>query len=688
MCKGFCLRSLFLLICMVLFAPLAWGACGSISGNVTDSSATPIFGVTAKVFHADNRVEIASTTTSYYPTPGQYSFSGLPSGNYRVNFIYESLIALSPYGYQSEWYNNKTGFDSANNVSIGATGINASLADGGSISGTVVDGNGAGIYGAQVNVFRNDSSHSNVGSATTSFDGTYTVKGLPAGSYKVSFDRPFVTCGTIWYNAKSAFSAATPVAVTVVEDTPGIDATFPGGTIVGTVRDDVTLSPLPDVSVTVYNATSGIILPTFTMTDGSGNYSIGLPAGSYKLLFNETSSGDYISVWYDSVFTKSAATAVSVADGQTVTVDQDLHKGVTISGTVTNGTDPIEGINVYAYESSLGEIGDNSIIYAQTNASGVYTLKGLRSGVAYKINYHDSYDGAGYKEEWYNDKVSFAAANAVTAPAANINAVLAMGGKITGRLLGVCGEVTVNAKDASGNAVTTVESAADGAFTLKGLPSGTYTVSMGIYSFYGLTTRTATVTSPNTTTIPDVTLTMGGSIYGRITDDSGWGLANAAVGVYDGSDNIVETGVTDANGYYVVGGLPTGSYKVKVTYNGCGGFTEWYNGGALVAVTAPQGTGGINIGSGGPPPTDNVKMGGAFYPTIGQAYEHAGEGAEILAKNQDFDETPLLDLDRGLTVSLFGGYDGDFLNIIGISTIPGPFTITSGEVTIRDFAIR
>jgi hypothetical protein len=690
--KGFCLRSLFWLICMVLFAPLAWGACGGISGTVTDTSASPIFGVNARVFYAGNRVEVNSTIIY----TGQYSVSGLPSGNYRVMFD-SSLYPMSEYGYLSEWYDNKTGFDAAANVPVIANvttpNISASLADGGSISGTVTDGNGEGIFGVQVNVFKNDSSHTNVGSAMTIDDGTYSVKGLPTGSYKVSFDRSFDVCGTVWYDAQTSFSSATAVAVTVNEDTPGIDAAFPGGSIDGTVSNADTHLVLPDVHITVYDAVTGIFFSPYYygFTDDSGYYKIkGLPPGSYKLSFSETSTEEYISVWYNGAFLKSTATAVNVTDGHNVTVNQDLHKGVTITGSVTNGSVPLEGIMVYAYESSLGETGDNPGVYATTDASGVYTLKGLRSGVAYKINYHDKYNGAGYLAEWYNDKSSFATANSVTAPAASINAVLTLGGKITGRLLGPCDpldNVMVVAADLSNNAVTSTSSLADGTFTLKGLPSGTYTVTMGRGSFYALTTRSATVTLPGTTTIPDVTMSMGGSIYGRITDASGWGVASAAVGVYDGSDNIVQTDYTDANGYYVVGGLPTGSFKVKVTYNGCDSFTQWYNDQALVAVTAPAGTSGINIGSGGTPTTGNVKMGSSFYDTIWLAYDGAGDGATILARNQVYGETPL-NLNQGISVILKGGYDSDFLNIIGISTILGPFTISTGKVTIKDFAIR
>jgi hypothetical protein len=67
------------------------------------------------------------------------------------------------------------------------------------------------------------------------------------------------------------------------------------------------------------------------------------------------------------------------------------------------------------------------------------------------------------------------------------------------------------------------------------------------------------------------------------------------VGIYDGSGNFITYADTDANGYYVAGGLPSGSYKVEAVYAGCGNINQWYNNQALVAVTAPSGITGINM---------------------------------------------------------------------------------------------
>ena len=596
--ERFCIKSMLWIvfpIFFVLLAPVAWGACGGISGKVVNSSATPIASVTVKVYHAANRVEIASAVTN---ASGNYSVTGLPGGNYKLRFQY--LSSTYPNGYQSQWYGNKADFDSANSVLVSdnttTSNINATLVVGGRISGTVKDGSGTGLIGIRVNVY--DANHTNIGSAKTGINGAYYVNGLPSGSYKVNFDRSSSACGnTIWYSGKPDFSTATAVTVTSGSETAGIDATLPSGSIVGAVRDNDTHVGLDSVYIHAYDVINGNYAGS-AMTDfsGTGAYVLaGLSPGNYNLFFYNFSG--YVSMLYNSVFTTNGATLVAVTDGQTVTVNQDLPIGATISGTVTDSNgDPIEGVDVFAYVNGSGE-DDEFSVYATTESDGTYTLMGLRSGVAYKINFSGS--DIGYIDEWYNDQESIDTADTVTStiatPAVNIDAVLADGGSITGKLLGACGPVEgimIDATDAT-DAYFYDLSASDGTFTLTGLASKTYTVSIGFSDFYAHTSRTVAVSAPDTTMMPDVTLSIGGSISGRVTDSSGWGLESVEVDIYDGSGNFITYTETNANGYYVARGLPTGSFKVAF-YAGCLNIEQWYNNQALVAVTAPSGTTGIN----------------------------------------------------------------------------------------------
>lgn len=130
-----------------------------------------------------------------------------------------------------------------------------------------------------------------------------------------------------------------------------------------------------------------------------------------------------------------------------------------------------------------------------------------------------------------------------------------------------------------GNAKTN----ASGVYEITGLQAGTnYVVSFNppdgsrvLGSFYGgggdwQSTPRVTVTAGVTTTGIDQSLAAGATISGRVLDESGHGLA----GVFVNATNYtyyfqyqpylgVEGFVTDANGYYSVYGLPTGSYRVQ-----------------------------------------------------------------------------------------------------------------------------
>ena len=78
---------------------------------------------------------------------------------------------------------------SANWVSVTAPdttlGIDAQLAVGGSISGTVTDATGAGIPYVAVGVTAVSGNYGAAG--LTAADGTYTVNWIPTGSYTINF---------------------------------------------------------------------------------------------------------------------------------------------------------------------------------------------------------------------------------------------------------------------------------------------------------------------------------------------------------------------------------------------------------------------------------------------------------------------------------------------------------------------
>ena len=134
----------------------------------------------------------------------------------------------------SEYYDNVHDYTNANmvNVSAGATvgDINAQLERPGTITGRVIDPNGAPVNGAAVSA----NSNSGWGNTTTDADGRYTVGDLGAGDYRIEVRAPAgINLATEYYNNATSYDTATPVTVTAGANTAGIDVQLAvGGTTV------------------------------------------------------------------------------------------------------------------------------------------------------------------------------------------------------------------------------------------------------------------------------------------------------------------------------------------------------------------------------------------------------------------------------------------------------------------------
>jgi len=324
-------------------------------------------------------------------------------------------------------------------------------------------------------------------------------------------------------------------------------------------------------------------------TDGSGNYTIGLAPGNYKVNFNtdNTSSGSFVAEWYDNQGSFATATQVVVNAGQiTANIDAELKTGMTISGRVTDSQgNGIAEIEIYPYTPDGNQFG-----YGCSDENGYYKALGMPGGT-YKLNFNsywvnDSY-GSNYKDEWYNDKNDFAHADQLTVAAgltlSGVDAVLTEGGIISGRVtnesgVGVSG-VTVEVFKGFESIDNWFEAYtdADGNYQVKGIPSGTYYVWFLQTEIYisQVYDNVIDVTDMNDATQLEVTagntieninavLKIGGKVTGRVTDTGGNGIPKVRVQFHDAATNtywIRHFGTTDANGYYTSNPLTPGQYK-------------------------------------------------------------------------------------------------------------------------------
>ncbi len=289
----------------------------------------------------------------------------------------------------------------------------------GTIAGKVTEAPDAGVGGVNVEVIT--ANREFVGFAITEESGKYEVTGLAAGSYKVEFvpkngsmDAPQ------FYSGKPSFSEATEVAVQAGMTHSEVNAELhEGGMIAGTVTG-VGADGLEHVSVFVSIAGEEFISGS-AVTGAGGKYKVtGLPTGSYTVEFHpEYGFGlNFVSQYYDEAPLFSEATKVPVTEGKsTKEINAKLQEGGEISGVVTDAAThkPLVKAYVSAYRIVGGvEEEEGFEDYAETNASGEYTIVGLGSGT-YKVEFEGSGTGTEYITQFYNDEPTFQSAGLVTA---------------------------------------------------------------------------------------------------------------------------------------------------------------------------------------------------------------------------------------------------------------------------------
>jgi hypothetical protein len=317
------------------------------------------------------------------------------------------------------------------------------------ISGRVTDPSGNGIGNVYVSAYEYNNNYWIKGTHTDS-DGNYGLN-VPQGTYKVHFI-PSAYSGYYapeWYDNRDYPQVADLVTVTAFRTTANIDAQLKiGGTISGRATD-VSGSGIADVSVDAYDLNDNWMVSS--TTDSGGNYSLNIPAGTYKVHFSPSASiGYYAPEWYSNKSNFEIADSVTVTALQTTSsINGQLEIGGTISGRITDPSG-IKGIaNVYVSASDLIH---NWMEGSSTDIIGRYSFN-VPVGV-YKVEFHPLLfiRGTGsryYAPEWYNNRSHFQVADLVTVTAFQttfkINGRFEIGGAISGCVT-----------DTSGNAIAGV----------------------------------------------------------------------------------------------------------------------------------------------------------------------------------------------------------------------------------------
>lgn len=307
-----------------------------------------------------------------------------------------------------------------------------------------------------------------------------------------------------------------------------------------------------------------------------GSYQItGLLAGSYRVEFTAFGT-ELLSQYWSGATDWSSATLVVVADGAAVTgINATMVVGGSVSGTVTADGLPVEGAQVWV--SGPGSGG------ASTAPDGTYRVAGLVAG-DYTVTFQPP-EGSNLVPELWDDRSAAADADlvpvAVATEVTGVDADLAAGGTITGRVLDGLGapvafaEVTAFRPDSDGAEYawdsSTALTAADGTYAITGVADVPVLVTAagdgsvvrqywpGVLS--ASDAETVQVAAGQTRTDVDLTLPAAGHIVGTIALPGG--LDFACVRADDGT-GVGATSCQEAGQPFDLGGLPEGEYLVWI----------------------------------------------------------------------------------------------------------------------------
>ena len=425
------------------------------------------------------------------------------------------------------------------------------------------------------------------------------------GSRQTTFTDKHLTAATSYSYAVFARGKGRDVGIAATLTT----ATRSTSTTTG-LRGEVTDARgrgISKATVEIRDASSGGTMAV-AATAANGQFAVtGLAPGSYSLCFQPgngstahsgtgylpgcrrpqpTGSGSTgsSSTGSSSTGSSSSGTPVTVLAGRmSTTLLDDPSVGGAVAGRVTDpaGTG-LAGVLVSAFDPSTPEYGP---YVALTEQDGTYTVAGLAAG-SYQVCFHShgasGASATGYLDECYADQppnTTSATPVAVSLgqTSAGVDAALAVAGAITGLVTdpGNAAVADIDVKvwvHGASQLEGTGRSDSSGAYTAKGLPTGSYTVCVeGSYAVsaaapYGYTsnctgdTVTVDVVAGQATTL-DASVEQAGAVGGTVTGDNG-PVPGVWVSVHDGTGDQLSSTHTDANGDYRVNGLAPGQVTV------------------------------------------------------------------------------------------------------------------------------
>jgi len=461
-----------------------------------------------------------------------------------------------------------------------SAGIAISLPTGLRVSGRITNSLGSGIAGAFVGVC--ETWDSCAWGAETADDGTYTVRGVLAGSYLVSVyppnDSPYLQG---WYTPSGTVQDPNDAATIVVgsSNITGIDLEMSEGFSISGVLTGSTSAAIPDAQVYI----SGSPGYGSAMTDGAGAFEIrGVLAGTYSLEVRVPEGLDFVSgPVLNGTVTESDASTFSVS-GDITGMDVQAPLGLRLAGTLTGPEAATARVEAFGTNHSRG---------APVAANGSWTVGGLWPD-QYQLVFTppESFEGGGFAlGYWANastltyDFNAAAFVDLTTSDVTGLDAAIPTGVSISGVVTNASGRPLPRAfVQACGDAAigcAFLPVGSDGSWRIAHAVPGNYTVAVSepehVNGWYGpggyaATEPAATVLHLAGSNIAGVhvVLPTGYEISGRVTGPGGVPVAGAFVLALAGG-GIAEHGpggdVTGPDGSFHLRGLTAGLYAVQVS---------------------------------------------------------------------------------------------------------------------------
>jgi hypothetical protein len=608
---------------------------GQITGSVTGAGGGRLTGVCVDLLTGNGRGYVTQAKTAR----GSYRIAALDPGTYRVAF---NPCSKGTAKYLGQWWPGASKTQGANAVRVRLSevtpGIDAVLALGGTITGTVRFKNGHGrplagicVYGTGLgDLGASDFGSVNPG-AVTAKNGSYVMDGMPTGRYSVMFETGCKNNGN-YLNQDYPH----PVSVTAGKTAGGVNASLqPGGTVSGTVTAAATGKPLRGICVDINAGFGG-----GTRTDKTGSFRMDqLPPGRYSVEFSGGcgNSGSYAPQWFPGRTKQFNAALVTIrADRVTSGIDAAMRAGATLSGTVTNSSGTgLSGICVMAADADNAGFVDETGLFledTQTGGTGRYRIVNLAAGQYQVAFFYCGFNGGpGYVTQWFPSQRSEEDAGMLDVPAAasvtGLNAAMTRGGAISGTIkapgfTGQSLDICITATNRATHISTQTESGSNTStapYAIGGLAAGRYTVRFDDCGGNGYATQwyrgqaspgaanPVTVQAGRTAHSVGAVLKRGeGSIAGRVTVRR---TGKPAAGICVLADSPAGGGYANVSraGDYVLRHLPPGRYRLS--FFACTGHSPYADQTrpGFVEVTSSRPVSGVDFA---------VSLGGSITGTV------------------------------------------------------------------------